>query len=177
MATQIGLLRSAHWAPLGRAPVPLARSMWVWLGLLAFLAAVELFITLVGAGLEQDPRSVLFSWPSLAIFGADRVLEQLFINQVDDSGADGQHLTRQPTEDRRQAGDGVDQGDGQTERLILRCCCGARPAQAAGRRWWCVGSTATVSGSRSGWRPVVANVVSGVRHDRGHAGARSADGG
>jgi hypothetical protein len=44
--------------------------MWVWLGLLAYLGVVELFITVVGAGLEQDPRSVLFSWPSLAVFGS-----------------------------------------------------------------------------------------------------------
>ena len=70
MATQMGLLRSAHWAPVGRVRGPLVRSAWVWLGLLAFLAGVELFITLVGAGLERDPRSVLFSWPSLAIFGS-----------------------------------------------------------------------------------------------------------
>jgi hypothetical protein len=70
MATQIELLRSAHWAPVRRAPGPLARSMWVWLGVVAYLAVVELFITLVGAGLEHDPRNVLFSWPSLAIFGS-----------------------------------------------------------------------------------------------------------
>ena len=50
------------------------RSARVWLVLLAFLALVELFITLVGAGLEQDPRAVLFSWPSLAIFGSAGLL-------------------------------------------------------------------------------------------------------
>jgi hypothetical protein len=35
--------------------------------LVAFLVVVNLFITFVGAGLERDPRSVLFSWPSLAV--------------------------------------------------------------------------------------------------------------
>jgi hypothetical protein len=47
----------------------LATSLRVWLGLLAYLAVVNLFITFVGAGPENDPRAVLFSWPSIAIFG------------------------------------------------------------------------------------------------------------
>ena len=46
-----------------------ARSAWVWLGLVAFLAIVELFIVFVGAGLENDPRATLFSWPALAVIG------------------------------------------------------------------------------------------------------------
>ncbi len=41
----------------------------VWLVLLAFLVLTNLFITVVGAGLERDPRAGLFSWSSLAIFG------------------------------------------------------------------------------------------------------------
>jgi hypothetical protein len=55
---------------LRRSDTPLARSIRVWLGLLAFLAFVQLFITYVGAGLERDPRVVLFSWPAIAIVGA-----------------------------------------------------------------------------------------------------------
>lgn len=41
----------------------------VWLGCVAFLAVVNLYITFVGGGLEKDPRIGLFSWPSIAIFG------------------------------------------------------------------------------------------------------------
>lgn len=41
----------------------------IWLGCVAFLAAVNLYITFVGGGLEKDPRIGLFSWPSIAIFG------------------------------------------------------------------------------------------------------------
>src|ERR687885_1549576 len=46
-----------------------ANSARVWLGLVAFLGVVDLFITFVGAGLERDPRSTLFSWPVIAIVG------------------------------------------------------------------------------------------------------------
>lgn len=46
-----------------------ANSSRVWLLMLAFLGAVNLFITLVGAGLETDPRSVLFSWPAIGVVG------------------------------------------------------------------------------------------------------------
>src|SRR5439155_1092200 len=46
-----------------------ARSAWVWLGLVAFLAIVDLFIVFVGAGLENDPRATLFSWPAIAVVG------------------------------------------------------------------------------------------------------------
>ena len=41
----------------------------IWLGCVAFLAAVNLYIAFVGGGLEKDPRTGLFSWPSIAIFG------------------------------------------------------------------------------------------------------------
>src|ERR671936_2808966 len=46
-----------------------ANSTRVWLVLVAFLGVVNLFITFVGAGLERDPRSVLFSWPVIVIVG------------------------------------------------------------------------------------------------------------
>jgi hypothetical protein len=38
--------------------------------LLGFVALTNLFITFIGAGLETDPRSVLFSWPAIGVFGA-----------------------------------------------------------------------------------------------------------
>lgn len=41
----------------------------MWVGCVAFLAVVNLYITLVGGGLEKDPRIGLFAWPSIAIFG------------------------------------------------------------------------------------------------------------
>ena len=44
-----------------QGPSAFANSARVWLGLVAFLGVVNLFITLVGAGLERDPRSTLFS--------------------------------------------------------------------------------------------------------------------
>lgn len=44
-------------------------SIRIWLGCVAFLAAVNLYINFVGGGLEKDPRIGLFSWPSIAIFG------------------------------------------------------------------------------------------------------------
>ena len=46
-----------------------ANSLRVWLILLGFIGLVNLFITFVGAGLQDDPRVVLFSWPAIAIFG------------------------------------------------------------------------------------------------------------
>src|SRR5438105_2572119 len=52
----------------GDADVALSRSLRVWFVCVAFLIAVNLYITLVGGGLQNDPRSGLFSWPSLAIF-------------------------------------------------------------------------------------------------------------
>jgi hypothetical protein len=51
-----------------RPAADFANSAKVWLGLVAFLILVELFITFVGAGLERDPRVALFSWPSIAVF-------------------------------------------------------------------------------------------------------------
>jgi len=45
-------------------------SAWVWLGCVALLAVVNVYISFVGGGLENDPRVGLFSWPSIAIFGA-----------------------------------------------------------------------------------------------------------
>ena len=41
----------------------------MWLGLLAFLGVVNLYITFIGGGLETDPRAVLFSWPVIAADG------------------------------------------------------------------------------------------------------------
>jgi len=55
---------------VGRAESRLAQSIRVWLSLLGFLAAVQLFIAYIGAGLETDPRSGLFSWPAIGIVGA-----------------------------------------------------------------------------------------------------------
>jgi hypothetical protein len=46
-----------------------AASARVWLVLVGFLALVQLFITHVGGGLERDPRSALFAWPSIVGFG------------------------------------------------------------------------------------------------------------
>jgi hypothetical protein len=53
-----------------RGNSPIANSARVWLILLAFIALTNLFIQFVGAGLEDDPRSALFSWPAIAVFGA-----------------------------------------------------------------------------------------------------------
>ncbi len=47
----------------------LVNSARIWLGCVAFLAVVNLYIAFVGGGLEKDPRIGLFSWPSIAIFG------------------------------------------------------------------------------------------------------------
>jgi hypothetical protein len=47
----------------------LANSTRVWLLMVAFLGVVNLFIIFVGAGLENDPRSVLFSWPAIGAVG------------------------------------------------------------------------------------------------------------
>jgi hypothetical protein len=52
-----------------RGPSAFANSTRVWLVLVAFLGVVNLLITFVGAGLERDPRSVLFSWPAIAVVG------------------------------------------------------------------------------------------------------------
>ena len=46
-----------------------ANSAWVWLGLVVYLVLFELFVLFADTGLESDPRSALFSWPSLAGFG------------------------------------------------------------------------------------------------------------
>ncbi len=56
-------------SPSSPPTAPLANSLWVWLVLVAVLVLVNLFITVVGAGLERDPRVGLFSWPAIAIFG------------------------------------------------------------------------------------------------------------
>jgi hypothetical protein len=52
-----------------QGPSAFANSTRVWLVLVAFLGVVNLFITFVGAGLERDPRSMLFSWPVIAVVG------------------------------------------------------------------------------------------------------------
>ena len=52
-----------------RGESTVANSTRVWLVLLAFIGLTNLFITFVGAGLQDDPRSVLFSWPAIAVFG------------------------------------------------------------------------------------------------------------
>ena len=44
-------------------------SLWVWLLCVAFLIVVDLYINLIGGGLQDDPRIALFSPPSIAIFG------------------------------------------------------------------------------------------------------------
>src|SRR6266513_4988224 len=41
----------------------------VWLGCVAFLVVGELYILLIGGGLEKDPRIGLFAPPSIAAFG------------------------------------------------------------------------------------------------------------
>jgi hypothetical protein len=41
-----------------------------WVGMVAFLGALHLFIVFVGAGLQDDPRSQLFDWPAIGIIGA-----------------------------------------------------------------------------------------------------------
>src|SRR5438105_2398961 len=41
----------------------------VWLGCVAFLIVVELYIVLIGGGLDKDPRTGLFSPLSIAAFG------------------------------------------------------------------------------------------------------------
>ena len=46
-----------------------ANSATVWLALVAFLVLVNLFITFIGGGLEQDPRAGLFSLPAIALVG------------------------------------------------------------------------------------------------------------
>jgi len=52
-----------------RRQTTVANSLLAWLILLGFLGLTNLFITFVGAGLENDPRSALFSWPAIALFG------------------------------------------------------------------------------------------------------------
>ena len=46
-----------------------ANSALVWLGLVAFLVLVSVFITFIGGGLERDPRAGLFSLPAIALVG------------------------------------------------------------------------------------------------------------
>src|SRR5436190_14725254 len=41
----------------------------VWLGCVVFLVVVELYIVLIGGGLEKDPRTGLFAPLSIAAFG------------------------------------------------------------------------------------------------------------
>lgn len=41
----------------------------VWLGCVGFLVVVELYIVLIGGGLEKDPRIGLFAPLSIAVFG------------------------------------------------------------------------------------------------------------
>lgn len=56
-------------------PRPLfINSARIWLGCVAFLVVVNLYIAFVGGGLEKDPRIGLFSWPSIAIFGVAGVV-------------------------------------------------------------------------------------------------------
>jgi hypothetical protein len=55
---------------INRLDAALAQSVRVWLALVAYLGVVQLFITYVGAGLEQDPRSALLSWPAIGVVGA-----------------------------------------------------------------------------------------------------------
>ena len=50
-----------------RVDAALAQSVRVWLALVGYLAIVQLFITYIGAGLEQDPRSAFLSWPAIGI--------------------------------------------------------------------------------------------------------------
>jgi hypothetical protein len=47
----------------------LVTSLRVWIGLLAYLAFLNLYITFFNADLQRDPRSGLFSWISIVIFG------------------------------------------------------------------------------------------------------------
>ncbi len=56
--------------PIERSDAPLGQSIRVWLLLLGYLACVQLFITYIGAGLENDPRSGLFSLPAIGVIGA-----------------------------------------------------------------------------------------------------------
>jgi hypothetical protein len=55
--------------PLARRTSDFANSTRIWLILIAFLGLVNLFISYIGAGLEKDPRSQLFSWPAIVILG------------------------------------------------------------------------------------------------------------
>jgi hypothetical protein len=55
---------------ISRGDAALAQSVRVWLVLVGYLAVVQLFITYIGAGLEQDPRSALLSWPAIGVIGA-----------------------------------------------------------------------------------------------------------
>src|SRR5438477_6082425 len=41
----------------------------VWLGCVVFLVVVELYVVLIGGGLEKDPRTGFFSPLSIAAFG------------------------------------------------------------------------------------------------------------
>jgi hypothetical protein len=69
IAQPVPLARAPFLVRLLQGPSAFANSTRVWLGLVAFLAVVNLFITFAGAGLERDPRSVLFSWPIIAVVG------------------------------------------------------------------------------------------------------------
>jgi hypothetical protein len=75
----------------GRVPGPFAISMdasgvgnsvRVWILVTAFLIAVQLFITFIGAGLERDPRAGLFAWPSLAAFAALGMVGIIFAHRT-----------------------------------------------------------------------------------------------
>src|SRR6266568_2998513 len=73
--TGVGLLPRGSLLPqwLG-GPSATANSTRAWLILLGFVGLVNLFISYVGAGLQDDPRAVLFSWPAIATFAVLGVL-------------------------------------------------------------------------------------------------------
>lgn len=45
-------------------------SITAWAGCVGLLVVTHYFIDFVGAGLEEDPRRTLFSWPAIVIIGA-----------------------------------------------------------------------------------------------------------
>jgi hypothetical protein len=95
MATQLHLARATRPAFAWPAPSPLLRSTLVWLTLLTYLVLVELFITLIGAGLERDPRAVLFSFPSIALFGTTGLVGIWLSHRTGFPAAWDSHATRQ----------------------------------------------------------------------------------
>ena len=69
VAQPVRLSTTPHVVRMLRGQSAFANSTRVWLLLVVFLGLVNLFITFVDAGLKTDARSVLFSWPAIAIFG------------------------------------------------------------------------------------------------------------